>query len=51
MRLAVDAEPDSDQYVNGTQMAKANGKLIGDYLRNDQTQAFLAALSSDMGIP
>ena len=32
-------------------MAKAEGKLIADYLRLESTKAFLEALSLDMGIP
>jgi hypothetical protein len=40
-----------DGYVNLTQMAKANGKLIADYLRLDTTKAVLDKLSMDMGIP
>lgn len=40
-----------DGYINLTQMAKANGKLIADYLRLDTTKAVLDKLSIDMGIP
>lgn len=40
-----------DGYVNLTKMAQANGKLIADYLRLESTNAFLEALSVDMGIP
>ena len=40
-----------DGYLNLTQMAKANGKLIADYLRLDTTNAFLEELSTSMGIP
>ncbi|MFM6407866.1 MAG: KilA-N domain-containing protein [Microcystis sp.] len=40
-----------DGYINLTQMAQANGKLIADYLRLDITKAFLDELSMDMGIP
>ena len=41
----------TDGYINGTAMCQATDKLIGDYLRNKTTIAFLEALSSDMGIP
>lgn len=40
-----------DGYLNLTQMAKANNKLIADYLRLDTTKAFLDKLSTVMGIP
>lgn len=40
-----------DGYVNLTAMAKAEGKLIADYLRLDRTEAFLGKLSETMGIP
>jgi hypothetical protein len=40
-----------DGYMNLTQMAKVNGKLMADYLRLDTTKAFLSKLSMDMGIP
>jgi hypothetical protein len=40
-----------DGYLNLTQMAKNNGKLIADYLRLNTTKAFLEELSPDMGIP
>ena len=40
-----------DGYLNLTQMAQANGKLIADYLRLDTTKAFINKLSMDMGIP
>jgi hypothetical protein len=40
-----------DGYLNLSQMAKANGKLIADYLRLDTTKAFLDKLSMVMGIP
>ena len=40
-----------DGYMNLTQMAKDNGKLIADYLRLDATKAFLEELSTSMGIP
>jgi KilA-N domain len=35
-----------DGYINLTQMAQANGKLIADYLRLDITKAFLSELST-----
>jgi len=41
----------ADGYINATAMCKAAGKLWADYNRLAATQAFLAALSSDMGIP
>lgn len=40
-----------DGYVNGTQLCKANNKLIGDYLRNKQTNEFIDSLSFVMEIP
>lgn len=40
-----------DGYMNLTQMAKVNGKLIADYLRLDTTKTFLDKLSMVMGIP
>ena len=40
-----------DGYFNLSQMAKANGKLIADYLRLDTTKGFLEELSGSMGIP
>ncbi len=42
---------DADGYVSLTDMSKASGKLVGDYLRLNSTQNYLDALSSDMGIP
>lgn len=41
----------NDGYINLTAMARANGKLIADYLRLDSTESFLRELSADMGIP
>ncbi|MBD2505579.1 KilA-N domain-containing protein, partial [Anabaena azotica] len=38
-------------YVNATQMAKANQKLLADYMRLKSTTEYLQALSQDMGIP
>ncbi|MCC5640750.1 KilA-N domain-containing protein [Nostoc sp. CHAB 5844] len=38
-------------YVNATQMAKANQKLLADYIRLKSTTEYLQALSQDMGIP
>lgn len=35
-------------YSNGTQMCRANGKRITDYLRLDSTQEFLEALSDSL---
>lgn len=40
-----------DGYINLTAMAKANSKLIADYLRLESTNAFLSELSGSMGIP
>lgn len=40
-----------DGYVNATAMCKAAGKSWADYNRLGSTQAYLAALSADMGIP
>lgn len=40
-----------DGYLNLTQMAQANNKLIADYLRLDTTKGFLEELSGSMGIP
>ncbi|MBD6620948.1 KilA-N domain-containing protein [Komarekiella sp. 'clone 1'] len=38
-------------YVNATQMARANRKLLSDYMRLKSTREYLQALSNDMGIP
>jgi hypothetical protein len=38
-------------YVNASQMAKANSKLLGDYTRLKSTKEYLQALENDMGIP
>jgi len=40
-----------DGYINATEMCRAAGKLFGHYHENKTTKAFLAALSSDIGIP
>lgn len=40
-----------DGYVNATAMCKAVNKNFADYARNANAQAFLAELSSVMGIP
>lgn len=40
-----------DGYVNLTAMAKANNKLIADYLKTEQTKAFLSKLAETMEIP
>ena len=40
-----------DGYVNATAMCRAAGKSWTDYNRLSATQAFLSALSNDMGIP
>lgn len=41
----------SDGYINATAMCRIAGKLWGHYRENAQSQAFLAALASDIGIP
>jgi len=41
----------SDGYINATEMCRAAGKLMADYLRLGATKDFIAELSSDMGIP
>lgn len=41
----------SDGYVNATDMCKASGKLLADYLRLSSTQEYFEGLSVDMGIP
>ncbi|MBE8969036.1 KilA-N domain-containing protein [Nostocales cyanobacterium LEGE 12452] len=38
-------------YVNATQMARANRKLLSDYIRLKSTKDYLQALGNDMGIP
>lgn len=40
-----------DGYVNATAMCKAAGKFFGNYRQNASTEAFLAELSSVIGIP
>ena len=40
-----------DGYINATQLCKAGNKLFNDYQRTKQTQDYLQALSSNMGIP
>ncbi|MFJ6025318.1 KilA-N domain-containing protein [Brevundimonas sp. NPDC092305] len=40
-----------DGYVNATAMCSAAGKLFGHYNENDRTQAFVAELSTEIGIP
>jgi hypothetical protein len=40
-----------DGYINATQMCKAAAKEFGHYNSNASTRAFLAALSSEIGIP
>jgi hypothetical protein len=44
-------QKERDSYVSLTDMAKAAGKLVADYLRIDSTKEYLEALSYDMGIP
>ena len=41
----------TDGYFNATAMCRASGKLIGHYLANSSTKAFIEELSSDIGIP
>lgn len=41
----------NDGYINATAMCQAADKLWADYRRLKSTSEFLAALSSDMGIP
>jgi hypothetical protein len=41
----------SDGYINASALCKAANKLWADYRRLGNTEAFLAELSSDMGIP
>ena len=41
----------SDGYINATAMCKAAGKKIANYSENNSTIEFLAALSTDVGIP
>ncbi|MEH2041240.1 KilA-N domain-containing protein [Nostoc sp.] len=38
-------------YVNAIQMARANRKLLSDYIRLKSTKDYLQALGNDMGIP
>ena len=40
-----------DGYINATNLCKNANKLFADYRRLQQTEAFLKALSADMGIP
>ncbi|MEJ1930067.1 KilA-N domain-containing protein [Nostoc sp. NIES-2111] len=37
-------------FVNATQMCKANGKFLADYLKLKSTKQYLQALSNDMNI-
>lgn len=46
-----DISQESDGYTSLTDMAKAAGKLVADYLKNDSTQAYFQGLSDDMNIP
>ena len=41
----------SDGYINATMLCKAGGKLFGHYKSNKQTEAYLQALESVIGIP
>ena len=41
----------TDGYFNATAMCKSVGKKINDYGRLSTTQAFIAELSSETGIP
>lgn len=40
-----------DGYINGTMFCKANNKLIGHYLENKNSKAYIECLSSAIGIP
>lgn len=40
-----------DGYINATAMCRAAGKEFGHYNANATTKAFLAELSSEIGIP
>jgi len=40
-----------DGCINATQLCKAGNKLIGDYIRLDDTKSFLEALKLNMGNP
>jgi len=40
-----------DGYINATQLCKAGNKLFGHYQTSKQTQDYLQALSSNIGIP
>ena len=40
-----------DGYINATQLCKAGNKLFGHYQKSKQTQDYLQALSSIIGIP
>ncbi len=42
---------DEDRYVSLTDMAKAAGKYVADYLKIDSTKDYLQELSSDVNIP
>ena len=42
---------ESDGYTSLTDMAKAAGKLVADYLKTDSSQAYFQGLSDDMNIP
>lgn len=48
---AVIGQDPVDGYINATAMCKKAGKLFSDYSRLSSTEQFLAALSTDMGIP
>jgi hypothetical protein len=41
----------SDGYINATAMCQAAGKLWGNYHQTQETERFLQALASDIGIP
>lgn len=42
---------DQDGFVNATAMCQANGKRLHNYTRCERTEAYVAALSADVGIP
>lgn len=48
---AVVGQRSRDGFMSATAMCRAAGKLWGDYHRLASTQAFIAELSADMGIP
>ena len=47
--LVTVAQRPADGYINITQIAKAAGKLVADWVRLADTQEYLSVLSLDMG--